>query len=142
MNELDAGKIHIALLEKGSDLLLELNKIVKKKNIRAGHFQVNGIVSKAVFGSRLTYSGHLYDNYKYNEIKEKMLILSCTGNISIKEDEPFVHAHIMLGNFNKEVFGGHMGEGTEVFTAEVIIQEFIGEEIVRKKDRKTGLFLW
>jgi hypothetical protein len=68
-------------------------------------------------------------------------VASCIGNISIKEGEPFVHAHAVLADQNGNTKAGHLIEG-KVFAAEIHLTELIGEELVRKDDAVTGLSLW
>jgi predicted DNA-binding protein with PD1-like motif len=86
-----------------------------------------------------------YDQHKH-EYSEHMLsapqeIASCVGNISIKEGEPFVHAHVVLGDENGNVKAGHLLEG-KVFAAEIHLFELLGEKIERENDAVTGLSLW
>jgi predicted DNA-binding protein with PD1-like motif len=68
-------------------------------------------------------------------------IATCVGNISMKEGEPFVHAHAVLADRNGNAKGGHLLEG-KVFAAEVHLFELVGEKIVRRNDGVTGLSLW
>jgi predicted DNA-binding protein with PD1-like motif len=86
-----------------------------------------------------------YDQEKY-EYSEILLlapqeIASCVGNISLKEGEPFVHAHAVLADQNGNTKAGHLLEG-KVFAAEIHLTELIGEKLVRKNDAVTGLSLW
>ena len=72
-----------------------------------------------------------------------MEILSLIGNISLKDDKPFVHAHITLADQEGRAWGGHLAEGTKVFAGEFVIQEYLTEKpLVRHLDEETGLFLW
>lgn len=86
-----------------------------------------------------------YDQKKH-EYLETLLstpqeIASCVGNISIKDCEPFVHAHAVLADQNCNTKAGHLHEG-KVFAAEVQLTELLGEKLVRKNDAVTGLSLW
>ncbi len=86
-----------------------------------------------------------YDQQKH-EYSEMLLsapqeIASCIGNISLKESEPFVHAHAVLADQDGNTKGGHLLEG-RVFAAEVHLTELVGMALVRKKDAVTGLSLW
>jgi len=75
-------------------------------------------------------------------LNKKLEIASCTGNISIKDGEIFVQAHITLADMEGKAFGGHLMPGTEIFAAEFFVQELIGQDLVRAKDEITGLPLW
>ena len=69
-------------------------------------------------------------------------ILNLNGNISLKDGEPMVHAHIILADQNGNSFGGHLEEGTKVFASEIQIEEFSKPDKNRKYDQATGLTLW
>ncbi len=74
---------------------------------------------------------------------EPLEIVSCMGNISIKENEPFVHAHIAVSNRKGEVFGGHILPGCIIAaTGEHFLIEAVDVELQRKPDEKTQLYLW
>jgi uncharacterized protein len=63
------------------------------------------------------------------------------GNISLKDGEPFVHAHAVLSDDEGKVRGGHLLGGT-IFAAEVHVTELLGETLARRLDNVTGLSLW
>ena len=69
-------------------------------------------------------------------------IVSCSGNISLKESEIFVHAHIVLADDKSQCFGGHLMPGCILFAGEYYIQELAGGKFRRKYDPETGLALW
>ncbi len=64
------------------------------------------------------------------------------GNISLKDNEIMVHAHVVLADFEGKAYGGHLMPGTKIFAAEFHIQEYVGAELTRVKDKETGLPLW
>lgn len=129
---------YLLSLNKGDDLLKSLTKIVKKNDIKLATISGLGAVSEVVFG--------YYDQqeWEYSFIKKKgqFEILNLNGNISIKNGEPMIHAHIMLADDRGNAFGGHLAEGTKVFASEVEIQELDNPDKVRKYDEETGLTLW
>jgi predicted DNA-binding protein with PD1-like motif len=69
-------------------------------------------------------------------------IAACSGNISIKDDSPIVHAHIVLSDENGVATGGHLMPGTVIFAAEASVMELKGQPLVRQVDSVTGLPLW
>lgn len=68
--------------------------------------------------------------------------MNLTGNVSIRDGSPLVHAHVSLADYSGNAFGGHLAPGTTVFACEYIIQAFTGETLVREQDSETGLPLW
>ena len=80
--------------------------------------------------------------YDKKVIAEPLEIVSLTGNISIQDNRPCVHAHVMLSNQEYQVFGGHLLPGTKVFVGEAYIQELVGEPKVRRMDKVVKVSLW
>ena len=65
-------------------------------------------------------------------------LISLTGNISLKDGNPYVHVHAALGDNQFRVFGGHLFEANVAVTAEVSIIP-LGKMPVRELDSKLGL---
>lgn len=128
----------IGNIPKGSDLYEAISTIALHEDIRIGKLTAIGAVTEAVIG--------FYDQNKNEYLKIHLSseheILQCSGNISLKDGKPFVHAHIILSNKDGSVFGGHLMNGTKVFACELVIDEYGGEDLKREKDNSTNLFLW
>lgn len=120
-------------------MLLSLTRFCEKKSITTGTLQVIGAVRNA----RVGYYDQAKKKYRAPAAFNRgMEILSCFGNISLKEGEVFLHAHITLADSRGRAFGGHLLPGTRVFAAEFIVREYAGKTLVRKQDLATGLSLW
>lgn len=137
-NEYGMGKIYKGRLPRGENLLESMTNLVKELNIEAGHIQVLGAVRNATIG----YFNQSTTEYKYIDINKPMEIVHCTGNISLLDGEPMIHAHIILSDEEGRAYGGHLSEETEIYVAEVILKEFIGEPKERFIDEESGLTLW
>jgi predicted DNA-binding protein with PD1-like motif len=134
-----AGRIIIGRLDKGDDLLNDLTDLCRSKRITAGTFNVIGAVQQASLG----YYDQRKNKYRDPlQLKHALEIVSCSGNISLKDKKPFIHAHIVLADDHGRAFGGHLMPGTIVFAAEFVIRELKGISLNRIPDRSTGLFLW
>ena len=138
MNTYQTRKTHIGQLPLGADLYEGLMEIVKREDIRLGRIQAIGATTHAI----VAYYDQNLRKYLPLEFSGGMEILSCNGNVSIRDGKPFLHAHILLGDREGNVFGGHLLPGTKVFACEAIIEEFEGDELVRERDDQTGLYLW
>ena len=135
--KLDVGRNLIARAEYDSDLIKFVTELAKKNEIMTATFTAIGALKNAKLG--------FYDQEKH-EYLETLLsspqeIASCVGNVSLKEGEPFVHAHAVLADRNGNTKAGHLLEG-KVFAAEVHLIELLGTKIIRKNDVVTGLSLW
>ncbi len=128
----------IGQIRHGEDLYDGMMQLVQRENISLGRIQAIGATTHAV----VAYYDQTARRYNPMEFPGGMEILSCTGNISLRDEKPFVHAHIMLGDPHGKAVGGHLMPGTKVFACEVFVDEFEGEELVRSRDDTTGLFLW
>jgi hypothetical protein len=142
-NEFLYEKAIIGKLSYDSDIIEELQKICIENNLRAGTITVIGAVKKAVVG----YFDQITRKYLSIELKDEtgstdMEILSISGNISIRDGNSFVHAHITLSDRFGIAYGGHLMPGTIVFAGEYIIQALKGPDLIRVFDKTTSLYLW
>ena len=135
--EYDASKEVVVRLKHDADLVQSITELAKNKRIEAASFTAIGALKRV----RLGY----YDqgSHEYLEIKidSPCEMASCTGNISLKEGKPFVHAHVVLSNEKGETKAGHLLEGI-VFATEVHLHKLEGRKLERKYDEVTGLSLW
>lgn len=136
--EFKKGRILVGRLPLEGDLLGLIEKYILENNITQGHFSLIGGLKSASYG----YYNTKTLTYDINHHKKQCEILSCIGNISIKEGKPFVHAHITISDEKGRAFGGHLVEGCEIFLAEIVVRELVGAELVREFDENMKLFLW
>jgi len=137
--KVEQGKRYIGQFSYQSDLLLALNDLCRQKNIRLGVFSVIGALTKAELG--------YYDqgNQKYVKcvsLDKKLEITSCLGNVSLKDEEIFIHAHVTLADHTGQCYGGHLMPGAIIYVAEYYLEELTGGELKRSRDQETGLSLW
>ena len=137
MHESKSGRIVLARLSEDEDLLEAITRRAKRAKITAGFFILIGALKKAKLGF------YREQEYKPIEISEPVEIASCMGNISVKEEEPLVHAHISVSNEKGEAFGGHLLPGCVVsVNAELVLVEAADLRLQRVFDEETKLYLW
>lgn len=117
-------------LDHGADLMVQIPEIAVDEGIQTGAFSVIGALIQAEIAF---YDTHLVE---YNAE-----LISCTGNVSIREGKPFVHAHVVLADSDGKTTGGHLLHG-KIFAAELFLIELLGKPMVRENDQTTGLYLW
>ena len=141
LREFETGRTFAGSLDYDSDLLESINTICLENNIRSGFINIIGAVSTLKLGYfKQDKKEYVYlDDVRYQNPLE---IASCSGNISIKEEKPFAHLHIIGSDRDGNCFGGHLMPGTKIYAAEFFIQETLGEELVRALDPTTKLPLW
>ena len=130
--------IYVFRLKEGDDLLDEVLRIAEEEGIGSGILMAIGRLSSARFGFYLGAE----EGYKVEEVRVPIELLSCTGNIALKDGEPTIHAHLVLGDEGGQIYGGHLMEGCSVSpTVELHIIEIGGLSLTRHFDAGTGLTL-
>jgi predicted DNA-binding protein with PD1-like motif len=137
-DKVDLKKRIMGKLEYGCDLLEEISSICKKEHVFLGKVCAIGAVQKA----RLAYYDQTSRAYLEFEIAKKLEIACLIGNISIRNNEAVIHAHITLADNNGNTYAGHLMPGTIIFACEFIIDIYEGPAYIREYDSKTGLSLW
>lgn len=128
----------IGKLRHGSDLLRELNKLAASEGISAGFIQLMGSIARA----RLSFYDQKIHAYRELDFDSPHEIVSAGGNISLRDDKPYVHLHLAVADATGKVVGGHCLQGCKVFAVEFAIWPFKGEAPRRALDHTTGLLLW
>lgn len=124
-----------------ADLLRELTEFAEKNGVRTASISVIGAIQ--TLGIAYYYQdSHKYENITGFENKGPFEIVSCSGNVSIKDGKPFCHVHLVAADADGHCYAGHLVEGTKIFAAEIIMQVFEGDDLVRGFDEDTKLSLW
>lgn len=121
--------------DESEELKEALTQFCKEHEIKSGWFSIIG----AVKGSKFAFYDQAEKKYLAMQLDEPAEILNCTGNISLLDGEPMVHAHITLADREGKAYGGHL-IGARVFAAEFYIKKF-DSVVERKKDESTTLAL-
>ena len=133
-------KIHYIKFEKDELLLESLTQYAKDNNIKTAEISFIGAVQN-VNVMYFNQSKKEYDKHTFDGGHE---VLNGLGNISILDDEPFVHVHMTVADKNGNAFGGHLDEGTKIWLIEAVIKEptFFGKGIERHFDDELCLSVW
>jgi predicted DNA-binding protein with PD1-like motif len=125
---------YIVHVEKGEKVIESLTLFCKQNNIYSAQLAGIGAVKNIDIGA--------YDidtkDYVHRYFDEILELLSFQGNVALKDGEPFLHAHITLGNHDMKVFGGHLFEMEVAAVGEFIIHDF-QNETHRKLNDDIGL---
>jgi hypothetical protein len=136
--EASAGRVWVGRLETGDDLVDEIERVCAEHDVRAAWVSAIGAVKRASF-AYYEQQEHRYLELASSEHHE---ITGFIGNISIRDDRPFLHAHATFCARSGAAVGGHLLRGCEVFAAEITIREMTGVELTRTPDEVSGLALW
>ena len=132
------GRRFVCRLPHGKDLITSIEDFCIELSIQMATFSIIGAVSSVTVGA-YDQKQQVYVTFKEESPLE---IVNCIGNVSLKNGDPVVHAHIVLGNKQGRTLGGHLFSETILFTGEIHLQELIGKPLERVYDDTTGLMLW
>ena len=137
-SEFKTGRRFVGRLPHGKDLITFIEDFCKKASIQMATFSVIGAVSSVTMG---VYDQKQQVYVTFTE-ETQLEIVTCIGNVSLMDGNPVVHAHIVLGDKQGKVTGGHLFSETILFAGEIELQELTGKPLERAYDDTTGLMLW
>ena len=129
-------KTFAIIFDKGDEVASGLLAFAKENKLSASHFTAIGAFERVTLG----YFERERKDYKRIHINEQVEVLSLVGDIALDEDEPKVHAHVVIGKADGTAHGGHLLEARVWPTLEVILIES-PQHLRRKVDKETGLAL-
>ena len=127
-------KTYAVILQSGEEVSKNILSFVQQKKIKAAQFTAIGAVSKATLG----FFDFTIKDYAKIEIEEQAEVLVLSGDVSLFNDEPKIHAHVVLGKRDSSAHGGHLLHATVHPTLEIILIES-PSFLKRKMDEETGL---
>ena len=84
------GRCFMGRLAKGEDLLAALERLCQEHGITLGEVRALGAVSRA----RVGFYNQEERKYYFLNFDQPLEILSLTGNVSMRDGKPMVHAHV------------------------------------------------
>ena len=126
----------VIVLKSNEKIIESLKEFIKKNNIKSGYFNAVGAISSV----ELAHYNLEKKKYTTKLINQPLEIVSLMGNLTMKENERIIHAHIVVGTDKMELYGGHLKEATVAATCEIVLNEF-KETIKKEYDKDTGLNL-
>jgi predicted DNA-binding protein with PD1-like motif len=131
------GSQWLLRLEVGEEVVASLQNFMKATGVKAAQISAIGACDRMTIGCYDVKKKH----YLKKEFQGEFEILSLLGNLSTQNNEPYVHLHILTGDDEFQVRGGHLNEAWISATCEMNIREIDGE-VDRFYDEETGLNLW
>jgi len=124
-------------LDKGDDIFESLNRVIDKENLKCCWLSGIGAIENVVLGA---YPSKL-KKYVKKTFDDEYELTNLSGNISLKNDKPFIHIHINMSDEECNAYGGHLFSANIAVTGEIII-DIINYDLHRKKSEEIGLHLW
>ena len=136
MEYLKSNNAYVVRLQRGEEILKSLEDLCLKEGIKAAAVSGIGACDYAQVG--------VYEidrkEYLKTTLTGSMEILSLTGNITQKDEKPYLHLHIVLGDDKCMCRGGHLNEARISVTCEIVVTPIAGF-VGRRPDEETGINL-
>lgn len=132
--KLSFQKQYCIRLDKGDEIIEALTNFCKKNKITSGSFSGIGATNNLIIGC-FNLQTKKYDDKQFDKSLE---ILSLLGNISLSNNNPFVHAHIIISDEKFNTFGGHLKKCVISLTCEIYLNVY-KQKIKRIPNGKLGI---
>jgi predicted DNA-binding protein with PD1-like motif len=128
------GQKYAVIFDPGDEVIGLLTSFAREARLSAAQFTAIGAFSRAVLG----YFDPQQKDYRRIPVPVQMEVVSLLGDIALKEDEPSVHAHAVLGGPDGNARVGHLLEGHVWPTLELILEES-PRDLRKRLDPETGI---
>ena len=129
------GNIFIIYIEQDESIMETLTQFCKSKDIVNAQISGIGAIKEIDLGA-YDLTNKEYVRQFFNNLWE---LTSFQGNVILKDNEPFIHAHITMSDHNLDVKGGHLFEAKVGAVGEFILRK-IETDGKREYDANIGLF--
>ncbi len=136
LHEQDGEKTFVLVFDKGDEVVEGLTNFAADGGLGAASLTAVGAFGDATLG----YFDRDGKEYQEIPVEEQVEVLSLLGDIALKDGEPQLHAHVVLGRSDGTTRGGHLLEAHVWPTLEVVLVES-PEHLHKKVDEDTGLAL-
>ena len=130
----ERGESHVLVFDKGDEVMAGLLRFASEQEITAAHFTAIGAFSDVTLGFLDPES----KEYEPIELDEQVEAVSLVGDVTLEDDEPRIHVHVVVGKRDGSAHGGHLLEAHVWPTLEVVLTES-PSHLRRRVDPETGL---
>jgi predicted DNA-binding protein with PD1-like motif len=132
----DGSKTWAVILETGDEVTACLQSFATAQKLGAAHLTAIGAFKRAVLG----YFEWDKKIYQRNPVDSQCEVVALLGDVALKDGEPKLHMHAVLGLPDGRAMGGHLLEGHVRPTLEVVLTE-TPAHLHRHFDADAGLAL-
>ena len=131
-------KRYILSLDNHVSILEALTAFCREKGIFAGKIGGIGAINCATF----RFLDPATKQYVDKTFEEQMEITNLTGNISCKDNAPYLHIHITASRRDYTCIGGHLLDARINGACELFVEDYYLTTVGRRQDQETGLNLY
>jgi predicted DNA-binding protein with PD1-like motif len=132
----DEETTHVLVFQTGDEVVSTLEAFAREHEITAARFTAIGAFSEAKLG----YFDWERKEYEEIPLAEQVEVLTLAGDVALKDGEPSVHTHVVLGKRDATAHGGHLLEARVRPTLELVLVESPAH-LRKEHDPETGLAL-
>ena len=129
------GNTFIIYIEQDESIMETLTQFCRSKDIINAQISGIGAIKEIDLGA-YDLKNKEYVRKFFNNLWE---LTSFQGNVILKDNEPFIHAHITMSDHHLDVKGGHLFEAKVGAVGEFILRK-IETDGKREYDANIGLF--
>jgi uncharacterized protein len=130
-------KTFVLILETGDELLSSVKSFAEMHHLSSSSFKAIGALSQVKLG---WFNWETKQYQTAVALDEQVELLSLIGDIAVKDGQPEIHAHLVVGRADGTAHGGHLLNATVRPTCELILTEspqYLQKEI----DPESGIAL-
>lgn len=132
------GSKYVVSVNNHANIADALNDFVTSEKIKVGIIVGIGAINSAT----LRFYNPETKQYSDKTFDEQMEISNLRGNISTKDNKPYIHMHVTLGKSDYNAIAGHLLDACVNGAAEFWIENVSTAKVSRKYDEETGLQLY
>jgi uncharacterized protein len=130
-------RTYVLIFDTGDELAARLKQFAQSQKLAGSSFKAIGALESVKLG------WFNWETKKYEtavDLNEQVELLSLIGDIALKDSEPQVHAHVVVGRRDGSAHGGHLLEAKVRPTCEVVLTES-PEHLRKEMDAEAGIAL-
>ena len=125
---------YMIYVEKEEKIMESITNFCKNNGIDNAQLSGIGAVKDIEVGAFDTKN----KRYIRQSFKDTWELVSYQGNVSLKDNLPFIHAHVTISNHSLNMKGGHLFEATVAAVGEFILRK-IDNSVFRELNEDVGL---
>ena len=128
-------KTFALIFKAGDEILSSLKSFAAAEGLSGSSFKAIGALSSVELG------WFNWETKKYQtamQLDEQVELLSLVGEIALKDAEPQIHAHLVVGRSDGTAHGGHLLSATVRPTCELILTES-PQHLQKQIDPESGI---
>jgi hypothetical protein len=130
------GRTIALVFASGDEVVTTLTAWCREQRVGAARFTAIGALSDVALG----WFDWQAKTYREIPLDEQVEVLTLAGDVALQDDQPAVHAHIVVGRSDGTAHGGHLMRAHVRPTLELVLDE-APFHLRKRHDPESGLAL-